>query len=134
MSRYLSVAVVLTVLALTLGFPEISPAQSINCNTYQRPSGTPALSALIGKLEKTRECRNCNLVCADLTSGGLHRTDLNGANLSGADLTSADLTEADLRGADMEDVDLRSVNLTRANLTGADLSRADLEKRKTDRG
>ena len=130
MSRYLSVAVVLMAFALTLGFSEISPAQSINCDTYQRPSGVPALSALIGKLEKTRKCRNCNLVCADLTSGSLHRTDLYGANLSGADLTSADLTGADLRGADMEDADLRSANLTRADLSGADMSRADLRSAK----
>jgi len=111
MSRFLFLAIVLASLALTLGFWDLSYAQSqtnttVDCDTYTRDSSEPELSGLIQSLITNRTCTDCDLSTADLSSGS--SKDLSGANLSGANLTGASLTNTKLY----------LTNLSGANLQG----------------
>lgn len=73
----------------------------------------PQLQALID----TRNCPECNLKEADLSS-----RDLTNAILPNANLSLVNLANANLSLANLSHTDLRSADLSHANLTGADLS------------
>ena len=129
MSRFLFLAIVLASLALTLGFWDLSYAQSqtnttVDCDTYTRDSSEPELSGLIQSLITNRTCTDCDLSTADLSSGS--SKDLSGANLSGANLTCTDLSGANLTGADLSGANLTGADLSGANLTGASLTNTKL--------
>lgn len=78
------------------------------------------------KLQKTKQCRNCDLSNDDFSGENLLGVDLKGANLSGADLSSANLSYVTFRNAILKSANLSNANLTNADLSGADLTDANL--------
>ena len=77
------------------------------------------------------DCKNWDVMRADLHNADLRDADLHGAVLRGANLRNAVLYNANLSGADLYranlcDANLSDANLRYANLRGADLSGADL--------
>ncbi|WP_088893998.1 serine/threonine-protein kinase [Leptolyngbya ohadii] len=96
-----------------------------------RPTTIPASkdlqAALIQRLVKNRECRNCNL-----SSARLANLDLQGVDLTSANLENADLQSVNLQGANLTDTNLKDANLDRANLKDARLVSVDLSSAKLE--
>ena len=96
----------------------------------------------LDKLEKTKECDNCDLEKAKLANAQLQNvslkkanlvhTNLVDANLKGSNLSGVDLRGATLEGAELKGADLSNANLVHANLNNADLRGADLRGAKFD--
>ncbi len=90
----------------------------------------------LDKLQKTKECDNCDFEKANLAdaqlkdvslkNANLVHTKLVNANLQGSNLSGVDLRAARLRGALLTDANLSRANLIHANLNNADLRGADL--------
>jgi len=78
------------------------------------------------KLQKIRQCQNCDLSDDDFSGTNLSGVDLKGANLSHADLSSANLSYIKLREAMLTGANLSNANLANADLSGADLTNANL--------
>lgn len=91
---------------------------------------------LLNRLQKTKECDNCDLEKSSLADAqlkyvslkkaNLEHTNLVDANLQGSDLSGANLLGARLRGAALNNANLSNANLVHANLNNADLRGADL--------
>jgi uncharacterized protein YjbI with pentapeptide repeats len=82
--------------------------------------------------ERTRNFRNRDLNCSDLTSADLRRVDLTSASLVGATLNStvldgSSLDNAQLQGASLSGAHLRAASLRGAHLQSATMNGADLE-------
>lgn len=74
------------------------------------------------KGERTRNFRDRDFACADLSHSDLRRVDLTGARMMGANLR-----EAELQGASLDVAELQKATLDRALLQDASLERARLQ-------
>jgi serine/threonine protein kinase len=93
-------------------------------------------ATLLNRLEKTKECDDCDLQNAildnaelkdvSLKNANLEHTNLVNANLQRSNLNGVNLLGARLRGAVLTDANLSNANLVHANLNNADLRGADL--------
>ncbi|MGB6301778.1 MAG: pentapeptide repeat-containing protein, partial [Rivularia sp. (in: cyanobacteria)] len=91
---------------------------------------------LLNRLQKTKECDNCELEKATLSdaqlkdvsleNANLEHINLVNANLQNSNLSGANLLGARLRGAVLSKANLSNANLVHANLNNADLRGADL--------
>ena len=74
------------------------------------------------------DCKNWDIMRADLSGADLSDSDLRGANLHDADLNRTNLSGANLHDADLNRANLNSAYLYNADLSGANLHDADLNR------
>jgi uncharacterized protein YjbI with pentapeptide repeats len=77
--------------------------------------------------ERTRNFRERDLSCSDLSSADLRRVDLTSANLFGARLVATALDGASLNDANLQHADLDNARLGYASLDGANLQNASID-------
>ncbi len=90
----------------------------------------------LDRLQKTRECNNCNFQKANLSNTQLESVSLKNANLQWSKLVNANLGRSNLKNANLayasldngkfKDTNFQNANLTRAKLNNALLKNADL--------
>lgn len=88
-------------------------------------------SGLLSRLQKTKECNNCNFYKADLNNVQLEKVSLKNANLkysklANANLQNSNLSNANLGYAGLENTTFKNTNFQNANLRGAKLRNAVL--------
>ena len=93
-------------------------------------------ASLLDRLQKTKECDDCDFEKANLDdaqlkdvslkNANLEHINLVDANLQGSNLSGANLLGARLRGAVLSKANLSNANLVHAELNNADLRGADL--------
>ena len=127
-------AVVLFTAAATLGFAAFTgpqePLPAIAADSVEQrtePATRGGGKVINGcTIEPGTQCKDADLMNADLSGANLAGSDLTGANLGGADLTDANLSDADLNWARLYAADLSRADLTGARLWNVLLNYADL--------
>ncbi|MEO1429438.1 MAG: serine/threonine-protein kinase [Cyanobacteria bacterium J06633_8] len=91
---------------------------------------------LLDRLQKTKECEDCELLRVDLSNSQIENVNLKNANLRHINLNDSNLQSSNLSGTNLEyarlqramlkDVNLQDANLKRARLRSAVLKNANL--------